>query len=174
MHHQPTHGSCQLQPSCTARPRPGQSRQIDRRGQDHISATKYISFRILFDLIDSIFQSVTTSLLIARPICEEWYKFCLYYMGRFICPILTSVVRNITQHQLICNNIYPFLINCTVPMKGRYCFTWMAKISARATNDFCPPESWFISLISACLPVKETEQDTPVACSSLWAWSSSW
>ena len=52
--------------------------------------------------------------------------------------------------------------------------TWMAKMSAMATKDFCPPLSWFISLISLFFPVKLTAQDTPVAFSSLCAWSSSW
>ena len=45
----------------------------------------------------------------------------------------------------------------------------MAKISARATRDFWPPLNWFISLISAFLPVKLIEQETPVAFSSLMA-----
>ena len=48
--------------------------------------------------------------------------------------------------------------------------TWIAKIRARATKDFCPPLSWFISLISAFLPVKLMEQETPVAFSSLIAY----
>ena len=50
----------------------------------------------------------------------------------------------------------------------------MANMRAMATKDFCPPLSWFISLISLFLPVKLTAQDTPVAFSSLCAWSSSW
>ena len=36
----------------------------------------------------------------------------------------------------------------------------MAKISAKATKDFCPPESWFISRVSADFPVKETYKQT--------------
>ena len=51
--------------------------------------------------------------------------------------------------------------------------TWMAKMSAMATRDFWPPESWFISRISLFFPVKLTAQDTPVAFSSRWAWSPS-
>ena len=47
--------------------------------------------------------------------------------------------------------------------------TWIAKISASATNDFCPPLNWFISLISAFFPVKLTAHDTPVAFSNLLA-----
>ena len=38
----------------------------------------------------------------------------------------------------------------------------MAKIRARATSDFCPPESWFISRISARLPLNDTRIPTPV------------
>ena len=45
----------------------------------------------------------------------------------------------------------------------------MAKISAMATNDFCPPLNWSISLISEFFPVKLTAQDTPVAFSNLEA-----
>ena len=47
--------------------------------------------------------------------------------------------------------------------------TWMAKIRAMATNDFCPPLNWSISLISEFFPVKLTAQDTPVAFSNLEA-----
>lgn len=36
----------------------------------------------------------------------------------------------------------------------------MAKISAKATKDFCPPESWFISRVSADFPVKDTYKHT--------------
>lgn len=36
----------------------------------------------------------------------------------------------------------------------------MAKISAKATKDFCPPDSWFISRVSADFPVKDTYKHT--------------
>ena len=41
-----------------------------------------------------------------------------------------------------------------------------------ATRDFWPPDNCDISFISALRPVNDTEQETPVAFSNRWAWSS--
>jgi hypothetical protein len=42
----------------------------------------------------------------------------------------------------------------------------MAKINAKATSDFWPPDSWFISRISPLVPTKLTRMPTPVKLSN--------